>query len=101
MSDELRPCPICHKPVEGEASVCDYIILCRPCGLRMRRNSEHRNVAVAVWNRRTPSTAVLNLMNVARSSIDWLAFEGNASGRRIMAEKLYNALDAAEKEFHL
>lgn len=57
----LKPCPFCGGVPYSEASVCDYIIVCRPCGLKMRRNSEHRPEAVVAWNRRVPDPAVLAL----------------------------------------
>ena len=95
---DLKNCPFCGaKPFVTRD--CGFEIGCSTvdCSNYMVERGNW-DLASTAWNRRAPPTAVLNLMNVARSSIDWLAFEGNASGRRIMAEKLYNALAAAEKE---
>lgn len=57
----LAPCPFCGGIPYGEASVYDYTIVCRPCSLKMRRNSEHRANVEAAWNRRVPDPAVLAL----------------------------------------
>lgn len=85
---DLKNCPFCGAPASQDTEGFTF------CS----ENCVYVDCGKSAWNRRAASPAVKALMNVARSSIDWLAFEGNESGRRIMAEKLYNALTAVEKE---
>lgn len=103
-SEPLKACPFCGAEVSGEASVCDYIVLCRPCGVKMRRNSEHSPVAIAAWNRRAPSPAVRALVEACkRFSEGWIYcreddYEGACCEPCSDVSRMREALAAVERE---